>query len=83
MAENGRTWVAGRFGAREAAVALSALYEEALDVPAAELHMLPGVMSDDSSMGVVPITPVSARPAVASISWSRCSPWSRRCRWSS
>ena len=41
MAENGRRWVAGRFGAREAAIALSALYEEALEVPPAELHLLP------------------------------------------
>lgn len=40
MAENGRRWVAGRFGAREAAVALSALYEETLRLHPAELQML-------------------------------------------
>ena len=41
MAENGRRWVDGRFGAREAASALSALYEEALGRPPAGLQLLP------------------------------------------
>jgi glycosyltransferase involved in cell wall biosynthesis len=41
MAENGRRWVAGRFGARDAAIALSGLYEEALGVPHPELQLLP------------------------------------------
>ena len=40
MAENGRRWVDGRFGAREAASALSELYEEALGRSPAGLQLL-------------------------------------------